>query len=41
MEKAGIHVRLFFKENTTGGARCERKDTYGIKAGGEDGNGNI
>ena len=35
MEKAGMYVRLFFKENTTGSVRCgrgERKDTDGIKA---------
>lgn len=37
MEKAGMYVRLFFKENTTGSVRCgrgERKDTDGIKAEG-------
>ena len=43
MEKAGMYVRLFFKENTTGSVRCgrgERKDTDGIKAEGVYGNGN-
>ena len=33
MEKAGMYVRLFFKENTTGSVRCgrgERKDTDGM-----------
>ena len=37
MEKAGMYVRLFFKENTTGSVCCgrgERKDTDGIKAEG-------
>ena len=32
MEKAGMYVRLFFKENTTGSVRCgrgESKDTAG------------
>ena len=43
MEKAGMYVRLFFKENTTGSVRCgrgEKKDTDGIKAEGVYGNGN-